>query len=362
MGSLNRAALVGIVLVFGGAIAAIEMLAGGEADGSLLMTLTFWTMLVQGCVALAAIGEVAKGLWLIPIKRDLLATYPLLLLLPVLYLVMGIRMNIYAWTEHPTVWLNVQFFIIRNVVLMLLIFWVARLLALAVMKGSPAKNTYAVIFLALWVTSQSLVAFDWIMSLEYPWVSTLLGGYFFVQSLIMGLIVSVFIIFFKKRAGAADLTETLRDCGKMILAFCFMWAGFFFAQYLVIWYGNIPEEVDYVLKRVDPAPYWGLSRAVLLMMFFIPFVTLLSRPLKTKPGGMVAVASVVLGGAALHLFVLIAPVVPVALPRVAAASVLMAALVAILIRNRDSFIPQLVTGTAGERAQPSGDVPPIRHR
>jgi hypothetical protein len=328
------------------------------------MTLTFWAMLVQGCVALAAIGEVAKGLWLIPIKRELLSTYPLLLLLPLLYLVMGTRMNIYAWTEHPTVWLNVQFFMIRHVVLMLLIFWVARLLAHAVMKGSPAKNTYAVIYLALWVTSQSLIAFDWIMSLEYPWISTLLGGYFFVQSLLMGLIVSVFIIFFRKRAGAANLTETLRDCGKMILSFCFMWGGFFFAQYLVIWYGNIPEEVAYVLKRVDPAPYWGLSRAVLLMMFVIPFVSLLSRPLKTNPRGMITVSAIVLGGIAVHLFVFIAPVVPVALLRVVAASVLMTALVVTLIINRDSFMPQLVTGTAEQReaAERAGDLASVHDR
>ncbi|MFQ5510451.1 MAG: hypothetical protein ACE5EO_01255 [Candidatus Krumholzibacteriia bacterium] len=356
-GTVTRLAVAAPILVVGAAIALLEGMGGRPGDGSLLMTLTFWTMLVQGCVALAAIGEVAKGLWLIPIKRDLYATYPLLLLLALLYLVMGTRMEIYAWTGHPTAWLNVQFFIIRNVALMLLLFWVARLLAQAAMKGSPAKNTYAVVYLALWVTSQSLIAFDWIMSLEYPWISTLFGGYFFVQSLLMGLIVSVYIIFFRTRRGANHLKETLRDCGKMILSFCFMWGGFFFAQYLVIWYGNIPEEVAYVLKRVDSAPYWGLSRAVLLMMFVIPFGALLSRALKTHRLGMVTVSSIVLAGMALHLLVLIRPVVPIELPRVAVASALMAALLAFLIWRRDSFIPQQVTGEAvGGAGEAAGDL------
>ena len=354
--------LVVVLVLAGAVVAALEALGRGEANGSLLMTLTFWSMLVQGCVALSAIGEVTKGLWLIPIKRQLLSTYPLLLLLPILYLLMGLRMDVYAWTEHPNRWLNVEFFLIRNVALMLLVFWVARALARAVMKGSTNKNTYAVLYLALWVTSQSMIAFDWIMSLEYPWVSTLFGGYFFIQSLIMGLIVSVVIIFFRTRAGAAHLTETLRDCGKMILAFCFMWAGFFFAQYLVIWYGNIPEEVAYVLKRVDPAPYRWLSRTVLLMLFIIPFVSMLSRQLKTRPAGMITVAGVALGGLLLHLLILIRPVVPVDLVRFAIASASMAGAMALLIVNRDSFMPQLVTVNRAKEAGSDGELAPAQHR
>jgi hypothetical protein len=267
-----------------------------------------------------------------------------------LYLLMGLRMDIYAWTEHPTAWLDVQFFIVRNFVVMFLAFWVAHLLARSVMRGDPKKNTYAVLYILLFVTSESLIAFDWIMSLEYPWISTLLGGHFFIQSFLMGLLTCVFVIFFRTRSGATGLTETLRDTGKMMFGFSFMWGGFLFTQYLVIWYGNIPEEVDYVFKRVDPSPYWGLSRVALTMIFAIPFVALLSRKLKTRPELMVLVALSSVFGLFVEKIILITPVVPVNPLVVGIEFVLMAALWVLVFRTRNSFMPQLVTQPGGAHA------------
>lgn len=342
--------LAALFVVFGGLIVAIEMLLNRRSDGTLLLTLTFWTMAVQGAVALAAVGEVAKGLWLIPIKRELLSMYPLILFTALLFLLMGLRMDIYAWTEHPTAWLDVRFFIVRNFIVMLLTFWVAHLLARAVLRGDPKKNTYAVFYILLFVTSQSLIAFDWIMSLEYPWISTLLGGHFFVQSFLMGLLFSAIVIFFRTRAGITGLTETLRDTGKMMFGFSFMWGGFLFTQYLVIWYGNIPEEVSYVLKRVDPSPYWGLSRAALTLIFAVPFLALLSRKLKTIPTGMLLVTMSSATGLFIEKFILITPVVPVNPVLVAVEFALMIALVTLVFRTRDSFMPLLVTEPGG--AQP----------
>ncbi len=341
--------LIVLFVVFGVIIVVLETFVNRTSDGTLLLTLTFWTMAVQGAVALAAVAEAAKGLWLIPIKRELLSMYPLLLFMAFLYLLMGMRMDIYGWTAHPHMWLDARFFIVRNFVVMMLAFWAAHLLARAVMRGDPRKDRYAILYIVAFVASESLIAFDWIMSLEYPWVSTLFGGHFFVQSLLMGLMFSAVIIFFRTRAGVTGLTETLRDTGKMMFGFIFLWGGFLFAQYLTIWYGNIPEEVAYILKRVDPAPYWGLSRAAITLIFAIPFLALLSRKLKTVPVLMLLVAMSSAIGLFLEKFILITPVIPVNPVVVAVEFALMLALVIFVYRDRDSFMPQQVTTGGADR-------------
>ena len=348
-----------LFIVFGAAIVAAELLLNrGPDNGTFLLVLTFFTMIVQGCIALAAVAEVAKGLWLIPVKRDLLSLYPLLFFLALIYPLFAMRMDIYAWMEHPTAWLNIQFFVIRNFVVLLLVAWMGRLLARAAMAGSSNKNTYGVLYILLFVTSQSLVAFDWVMSLEYPWISTLFGGYFFIQAFLLGLLTTSFIILFRTRAGDTGLTETLRDTAKMMFGFCFLWGGFFFAQYITIWYGNIPEEVDYIFKRVDPAPFWGLSRAVLAMIFIIPFVSLLSRKIKVFPPGMVIVSTIAAAGIFLEKIVLITPVVPVNPIATAVELVLMLALLVLVYRARESYMPQQVmdVGAAGHIAPSSGEL------
>lgn len=352
---MNR--LVVYFLGFGAVIVGLETFVNGTADGTLLLTMTFWTMLVQGAVALAAVGEVTKGLWLIPVKRDLLSLYPLILFSALLFPLMGTKMGIYAWTEHPTAWLDVRFFIARNVIIMVLAFWVAHLLSRAVMRGDPKKNTYAVFYILLFVTSESLIAFDWIMSLEYPWVSTLFGGHFFIQSFLMGLLFTAYVIFFRSRAGDTGLKETLRDTGKMMFGFSFLWGGFLFAQYLTIWYGNIPEEVAYILKRVSPSPYWGLSRVALAMIFAIPFLALLSRKLKVVPPLMALVATSSAIGLFVEKFILITPVTPVNPLVLTVETALMLVLVVLTFRARESFMPQQVAepGSAQTHALHPGE-------
>jgi hypothetical protein len=288
-------------------VAALELFVRKAPDGTFLVALTYFTMAVQGCVALAAVGELTKGVWLIPVKQRLLGVYPLLFFAALLSLVLAVKMDIYRWAGHPNGWLNRPFFIIRNFVVLLAVFLIARRFAIAVRRGSAEKNRWAALYIALFIVSQSFVAFDWIMSLEYPWVSTLLGGFFFVESFLMALAVSALILLFMMRGPAHGLTETLRDTSKMMFGFSVMWVGFFFAQFLVIWYGNIPEEVGVVLERVSRPPFAALSRAVIFLVWVIPFVILLSRPLKTVPRVMAGVGILILTGLFVEKLVLVLP-------------------------------------------------------
>jgi hypothetical protein len=244
--------------------------------------------------------------------------------------VLAVNMDIYRWSDHPNGWLNVRFFLVRNFLVLLAVWAAGRKLAIAVRRGSAGKNRWAGLYIALFIVSQSMIAFDWIMSLEYPWISTLLGGFFFVESILMGLAVSAVILFFRMRAPAHGLTETLRDTAKMMFGFSIMWVGFFFAQYLVIWYGNIPEEVGVVLDRVGRPPYAGLSRAVIVLVWVVPFVVLLSGTVKTIAPAMAAMGALILAGLFVEKLVLVLPAARVSPAALAAETVLLLAAVAAL--------------------------------
>ena len=348
--SLSARNLVFAAFIVGAVVASVELFLRRTADATFLVALTYTTAVVEGCVALAATGELAKGVWLVPIKRELYSVYPLLLVVALLSLLLGAKIEIYGWSERPNGWLNVRFFLARNFVVLFLTFLTARKLVTAVSRGSPHKNRYAAFYIALFIVSQSLVAFDWIMSLEYPWVSTLLGGYFFNESFLIGLAAATFILFFRMRDSSHRLTETLRDTAKMMFAFSVVWVGFFFAQFLVIWYGNIPEEVGYVFTRVKQPPYAGLSRAVLFSVWVIPFVVLLSRPLKTVAPVMAGVAALIAAGLFIEKLVLVLPVARVSPPALAIEVALLLSLVGLFIAGRDSIVPQRVTDTGGSEA------------
>jgi hypothetical protein len=308
-----------------------------------------------------AVAESTKGVWFIPLKRDLLSFYPLTFFMAFLYLAIGMRMDMYGWVEsRPIGWLEPRFFIIRNFAIMLITAWSAHLLTRSIMRHDKSRHRRAIVYIVLWVVSISMVAYDWLMTLEYPFINTLFGPFYFIQSLLLGLYTTAFIILFRTRAGDETLKGALWDVGKLMFAFSFMWGGFLFTQYLVIWYGNIPEEVAYILKRVEPSPYWGLSRVLLATMFVIPFLVLLSRKIKTVPMGVVTIACISIVGMIVEQVIVIAPVVPINPMASAIQMVLMLLLVILVYRTRNSFMPQQVAESASTRAHRGepGDIAP----
>ena len=325
-----------------GVIAAIELLINKEPNATLLVTLTYFTMMIQGCVAVVATAIAAKGIWIIPVRRDLLAVHPLLLVMSIMFLLMSAKMELYPWITGEHVWLEKNFFLARNAILMLLCWVIARPMSNAIMAGNDAlRSKLAIMYLMVFVGSQSLIAFDWLMSLEYPWINTLFGPFFFIQAFLQGLIVIAFIIFFRTRSGKDPaLIKTLTDAAKMIFSFSFMWGGFMFCQYLVIWYGNIPEEVYPILKRVSPEPFWGWSRVVLTLLFFVPFLALLSRKIKFVPAAVMGLGAIILVGQLLEILLVVLPVVGVNYIFLGVEFVLMFGLVAMALRARDGIMPE----------------------
>jgi len=138
----------------------------------------------------------------------------------------------------------------------------------------------APLYVVLYAYVFTLVAFDGIMALQPHWFSNLLGGFFFMGSFLGGHMLLVLLMLYGARhLRVADLVSPKQrhDLGKLCFGFTVFWTYLMWAQFLVIWYGNLPEETGFVFARL-----WGhwlpIGKAVGLGMFVIPFFGLLGVP------------------------------------------------------------------------------------
>jgi hypothetical protein len=155
-----------------------------------------------------------------------------------------------------------------------------------------------------------LIGYDLVMSMDPHWISTLFGAYTFVKAFYVGLgaIIILAAVFYLKHGPDSGLTAAhFHDIGKLFFAFCLLWADFFYVQLVVIWYGNIPEEAHYVIKRVMLPPWNSLAWAVFFVCFVIPFFVLLNKKIKTKPVFMIAICSVIIIGIWFEHLLLLGP-------------------------------------------------------
>ena len=162
----------------------------------------------------------------------------------------------------------------------------------------------------VWAVVMTIVAFDWAMSLEPHWFSTLFGGWFFMGAFWGGLAATaVAAVGLKRRDKAFDEhvgSNVLWDLGKLTFAFTVFWTYLFWSQYIVIWYGKLPWEQAWVNTRVSE-PWGGLSAAVIVLCFVVPFGGLLGVRPKRAPQVLRGFACIVLAGLWLWHYMLIFP-------------------------------------------------------
>jgi len=304
--TLTLISLLGVLL-----IALIEIVLKGKSDGTLLLTLTFWVAMVQGPLAVVAAADLAQGKWIAPIKKELFTFYPLILLVALLFLMLGFQMDIYRWSLHPGKWLNKEFFIGRNFILLLFSFISARVYVSASLKESPRKGFFAVLYLLSFIIVQSLVAFDWVMSLEYPWMSTMFAPIFFMESFFAGLAIAAIISAYlmnKNPDQSKALSKVMRDSAQFIFGFALAWAGLYYGQFLVIWYGNIPWETSFFAVRMDHSPFREMMYLIILFLFIIPFLGLIGKKFKSYRRWVIIVSIIVLIGILIERIFYIQPV------------------------------------------------------
>jgi hypothetical protein len=178
--------------------------------------------------------------------------------------------------------------------------------------GDPAhtaRNVRLSVFaIVAFAVTFSLASFDWIMSLEPEWYSTIFAVYQFAGLFSSGLAALVVVTVWLRRGPLRFVVtdEHLHDLGKLLFAFCTFWMYIWFSQYMLIWYANFPEETAYFVTRARGV-WEPLFFANVLLNWVVPFLALLRRSPKRRPEALVRVAAVVLVGRWLDLHLMIAP-------------------------------------------------------
>jgi Ni/Fe-hydrogenase subunit HybB-like protein len=302
-----------------------------------LVNYLFWSGLAFGSILFSAALVMTKARWGRPIKR--LAEAPAAFL-PFSFLLFWVlfagRDKIFPWIREPlplkAAWLNINFLFARNGLCLLLLTVVSMALVYFSLRGErrtylkkdgamtryrelEEKNLQKQTILSpilgiLFALSFSLFGFDLVMSLSPHWYSTLFGLYFFTGAFYSSLaFLFLLTLLFSKLLDLENYVgeRQFHDLGKLLLGFCLVTGDFFFSQFLVIWYGNLPEETRYVILRVNSAPWKYLAWTVLFLGFALPFILLLSRKAKMRRSLMLAVSSIILIGMWLERFLLVAP-------------------------------------------------------
>ena len=214
-----------------------------------------------------------------------------------------------------TPFLNFGFFIIRAIIYLLGWIWATRLLRklsiredeVGGMDNYRKSVKISAIFTVFFAVTSSTMAWDWIMSIDTHWFSTLFGWYVFASMFVSGLTVMTMIAVYLKRHGYLEnLNENhIHDLGKFMFAFSVFWTYLWFSQFMLIWYANIPEEVTYYMARFDDykVPFF----MALVLNFIMPLLVLMSRDSKRNFGFLITAGIIILFGHWLDFFCMIMP-------------------------------------------------------
>ncbi len=279
---------------------------------SYLIGFLFWLGAALGCAAVLMLHHLVGGGWGLIIRRLLESgtrTTPLMAVL-VIPLFFGLH-QLYSWTgtapaapdslmHFRSVYLNVPFFVIRTVAYFAI--WLALVYLLNKWSleqdrtGEPAVlhrlRTLSGPGLVLYCLTATFASVDWLMSFVPDWFSTAYGLLFIVSEVLtaLALVIGVAMLLVDREPLAAVVSkQRLLDLGNLILTFVMLWAYIAFTQFLIIWAGNLPEEISWY--RVHVRGGWiAVVAALLLFHFALPFVLLLFRYVKGRAKTLAALA------------------------------------------------------------------------
>ena len=351
----NRAFLGMFVVGLAGFVYALTT-DGDRAWQSYVSNWLFFTNIAMGAMLLTVVTSITKAKWNWSVRRVSLAFVAFLPISFVMFLPMlGLGESYFPWItevaqdpilQKKAAYLNMPFLLTRNVIGVLVLFglslyfpYLALRPDMGLTRGHPdsdaGRNAWhdrlmqgwlgqeveevvsyrrmtrlGPAFVIVYAIVMSILAYDWVMSLEPHWFSTMMGPWFFMGAFWSGIAATAVAVTFLKGGGRvldkAMGRQQLHDLGKLTFAFCVFWAYLFFAQYLVIWYGKLPWEQAWIIHRAEE-PWGKWSGLLIVMCFVIPFAGLIGRKAKMTPMVFRAVASVLLAGLWLEKHLMVAP-------------------------------------------------------
>jgi hypothetical protein len=329
--SVNRFQQLALIV---GVVFSVVMLVGSFMDRaqffhSYLFGFSFWAGISIGALALLMLQHLTGGGWGLVIRRVLEAatrTLPLMLIL-FLPIIFGAHW-IYPWT-HPeemaknaalvekAKYLNLTFFSVRAAIYFAIWLTLAFFLnrwSLLQDKTAAGQFTKRMRMLSgpgmvLLVFTVTFASIDWFMSLDPEWSSTIYGfifvGGWSLSALAFVVAAMAALVKYEPMKNVVGQSH-FHDLGKLLLALVMLWSYFAFSQFLIVWSGNLPEEIRWYLPRTHGA--WGaIALAVVILHFAFPFLFLLSRSFKRHAGKLVIVALLILVMRLVDLFWMITP-------------------------------------------------------
>ena len=292
----------------------------------LLLNGFYMTALALGGMVFLALHHLSGAAWSAGIRRvpeALMAALPVaaLLMLTLFFgrewLYPATLVNPRAADSARALYLSAPFFFGRMVAFLIVWTTFARALRRSSLRqdtdGAPRHHRQLVrdsaAFVVVFAISFSLASFDWLMTLTPHWSSTIFAFYTFAGVLVGGIAaVTLCVVLLVERGYLADAvsTDQLHDLGKLLFTFSTFWAYIWFAQYLLIWYGNLPEETTYYISRTSE-PWVVAFLLNVVVNWVVPFLVLMPRAAKRNAALLKWVAIVVLAGRWLDLYVAVMP-------------------------------------------------------
>jgi hypothetical protein len=296
-----------------------------------LMSYMLWLGVTLGCLAILMLQYLSGGTWGLIIRRQLQAAsknIPLMLAM-FIPLMFGLQ-RLYPWADvnrvasdeilrHRLPVYDIKWWVIR-VILYFVAWWVlgAGITRLSELRDRNPGSDYnwrrrfqkfAAPGLVVYGFTITFASIDWVMSLDPHWFSTMYGVLFIgghaLSAMSFAIAITVLLARYQPMVRVIR-PDYLVDLGKLLLAFVMLWAYFAFSQYLIIWSGNLPEEIPWYTDRTHGG-WQYFAVAIIVFHFCLPFVLLLSRQLKKKGRALALVAGGILVMRVVDMFWLIEP-------------------------------------------------------
>jgi hypothetical protein len=298
---------------------------------ALYVAALFFMLISLGVLAFYAIQNAAQAGWspiLFRVMQGLSAyLLPGSIIFFVLLVLSGMHFNhLFVWMDKSVVegdkllegkvgYLNVPFFLIRAA--LFLAGWnfyryISRKFCLAQDASSDDSNykknfKWSAGFLVFFIVTESIMSWDWIMSVDPHWFSTLFGWYVFASFFVSGITVIALTTLYLKSKGYLEHVNTshIHDLAKFMFGISIFWTYLWFSQFMLIWYSNIPEEVTYYVTRIEQynLPFFGM----LVMNFVFPLLILINTDFKRITWIIVMAGIVILFGHYIDFFNMIMP-------------------------------------------------------